>query len=574
MKGFGKEFSHKERKLNASSIKKIEYALAIHAKGDIKQAVIHYNQIIRSGIEDPRIYSALGLISLQNSEIEKAIKYNLKSIAINPKYAPGYSNLGALFCQIGNYDQAEQHIREAIKINPMVAKSFLNLGEILSKKFELNKAEEEIRKAISLEPNMIEAYYILSKILMGKEDYAEAEKVIKKVINISPKSPKSYFLLHEIFSQSGKLDSAKDSLYKTIELDSKFALAYDSLSRFPGCEKDLDLTYKLFSLNLKEIKSTQDKINILFAKSNILHRKKQYTESASFLTEANDLKLTIYNSTANQLINVSKNHLIKTLELNEGRKREVEKAKECIFIVGMPRSGSTLIETILNANQKVIGIGERPLIEISLKKILSLKKGSENYKSLDQLYLYERSKLVKSDYISTDKYLHNYIYLGYILNSFPYAKVIHCFRNPLDNILSIYKANFGEGIRFASSLKDCARVYINHIEIIKEYQKRFPSNIYSLNYDLLVTDPSIEIKKLIQWLNWEWDQSYLSPQNVNRNIKTASVVQVRSPINSNSLNGWEKYRKMLKPAIKELEKSNLMDYLNKSNGSYCKDSER
>ena len=86
-----------------------------------------------------------------------------------------------------------------------------------------------------------------------------------------------------------------------------------------------------------------------------------------------------------------------------------------------------------------------------------------------------------------------------------------------------------------------------------------------MNYDSLVTKPSLEIEKLIQWLNWEWDQSYLSPQNVNRNIKTASVVQVRSPINSNSLNGWEKYRKMLKPAIKELEKNNLMDYLNKSN---------
>ena len=252
------------------------------------------------------------------------------------------------------------------------------------------------------------------------------------------------------------------------------------------------------------------------------------------------------------------------MKLKKNKDAEVKKNQECIFLVGMPRSGSTLIETILNANTNVIGMGERPLVEISLKKILSSDKESKGNNTLDKLYLSERGKFVKPGFTSTDKYLHNYIYLGYILNSLPYAKIIHCFRNPLDNILSIYKANFGEGIRFASSLKDCARVYINHIEIIKEYQKRFPSNIYSLNYDLLVTNPTIEIKKLIEWLNWEWNQIYLSPQNVNRNIKTASVIQVRSPINSKSLNGWEKYRKMLKPAIAELESNNLMDDIYKS----------
>ena len=87
-------------------------------------------------------------------------------------------------------------------------------------------------------------------------------------------------MLHQIYSDSGKLSKAKDSLYKTIELDPKFALAYDSLSRFPNCEKDLNFVNKLSHLNLKEINSTEDKINILFAQSNILHRKKQYEESA------------------------------------------------------------------------------------------------------------------------------------------------------------------------------------------------------------------------------------------------------------------------------------------------------
>ena len=157
--------------------------------------------------------------------------------------------------------------------------------------------------------------------------------------------------------------------------------------------------------------------------------------------------------------------------------------------------------------------------------------------------------------LATDKNLYNYLYAGIIAKQIPKAKIIHCFRNPLDNILSIYREHFAKENEYSSSLVDCARVYLDQEEVMTEYKNRFRSKIYDLNYDLLVSDPNKEIKSLISWLGWEWDDSYLTPHLNPRSVSTASNIQVRSPINTNSIGGWKNYQDMLKPAIEILNKT-------------------
>ena len=152
--------------------------------------------------------------------------------------------------------------------------------------------------------------------------------------------------------------------------------------------------------------------------------------------------------------------------------------------------------------------------------------------------------------------MYNYQYVGIISNNINNAKVIHCYRHPLDNILSIYRASFAEGNEYSSSLADCAKVYIDQEDLMNQYKDQFRSKIYDLNYDLLVRNPNQEIKALIAWLDWEWNDLYLSPHLNPRSVSTASSVQVRSPINSKSLGGWKNYKEMLIPAIEILTKTN------------------
>ena len=146
----------------------------------------------------------------------------------------------------------------------------------------------------------------------------------------------------------------------------------------------------------------------------------------------------------------------------------------------------------------------------------------------------------------TDKNLFNFLYCPVIYNYFPNARIIHCIRNPLDNILSIYRTNFLNQ-SFSSSLKDITDLYLYHSKLMDEYKSRFGSMIFSYDHDMVVRNPRETIKELINWLEWEWSDKYLSPQKNNRSVFTASSAQVRKKINSNSSGYWKKYENLLKP---------------------------
>ena len=222
-----------------------------------------------------------------------------------------------------------------------------------------------------------------------------------------------------------------------------------------------------------------------------------------------------------------------------------------MFIVGMPRSGSTLVESILSMNSKVFDLGEVNILEESFLQQKNIVEKS----TLTDIYWNKISKYTENFYITTNKWLYNYQYAGIISREIKNAKIIHCFRNPLDNILSIYRANFTKHNEFSSSLRDCTKIYLDQEEIMSNYKNRFRSKIYDLNYDSLVSNSNKEIKSLISWLDWKWEDSYLSPHLNKRSVLTASSVEVRSPINVKSIGGWKNYKDMLQPSIEILNQT-------------------
>ena len=210
----------------------------------------------------------------------------------------------------------------------------------------------------------------------------------------------------------------------------------------------------------------------------------------------------------------------------------------------MPRCGSTLLESIISMNKNVCALGEINILEESYLEY----KESKKKKRIDELYIEKVNKKTQLN-ITTNKWLYNYRYAGIISDEIPNSKIIHCYRNPLDNILSLYRAHFTKGNQYSSSLVNCAKVYLDQEKIMSIYKNKFQSKIYNLNYDLLVSNPDKEIKSLISWLGWTWQDLYLSPHQNTRAIATRSSVEVRSPINSKSIGGWKNYREMLKPAL-------------------------
>ena len=176
-------------------------------------------------------------------------------------------------------------------------------------------------------------------------------------------------------------------------------------------------------------------------------------------------------------------------------------------------------------------------------------------------YIEKLKQLYPQAEIATDKNLFNYMFCPVIDKYFKNAKIIFCLRNPLDNILSIYRSNFNK-IPFSTNIEEIAELYVHHYELMKQYSKTYSDNLFVYNYDELVINPNVQIKKIIDWLGWEWSEKYLSPHKSKRSVFTASSEQVRNPIHSKSLRGWEKYRDLLEPAFQYISKNkDLKRYL-------------
>ena len=457
--------------------------------------------------------------------------------------------MATLLVEKENYIEAEKFTRQAINLQPNYIQAINNLAIILRNTSKQDEAEFWIKKSINIDNENSDTYSIFSDIKVDKRKYSEAEAMMRKSLALKD-SFKGNAKLGEILQNRGKLEESEFHIIKSLKINPSFAISYYYLSLFKNVKKNASIFEYLFNDQILEEQNIEDKINIYFARANYLHKTKKYVDSAKYLKIANDLNLK-KNKSEYKII-IEEANLIRTKSDKYKIKESYEIEDQSIFIVGMPRSGSTLIENILSVNNKVTSLGENEIFELTFKEWI---KNEEI--SLPKLYFDNLKEFSSNKKITTNKLLYNYKYAGVICSQIPSAKIIFCYRNPLDNLLSLYRANFNKGNNYSSSLEDAANLYVNHKEIMDHYKSRYPKNIYELNYDLLVSKPTNEIKKILNWLDWKWNNKYLnSHQNMNT-ISTASKIEVRSPINNNSVGQWERYKDLLSPAIRIFKEAKL-----------------
>ena len=517
MKGFKeiKKLNLKEKKNDSKLI--LDLAISYHKKGNLVKAEEEYNKFIKKGFKNSQVFSNLAIIYISTNRNERAINLLKKSIKFFPKDINAFFNLGKLYKDLNQINNAVYIFKEGLKIDPNNSNILNILGNLYSDSNFIDKANNCFLKAIRNEPN--------NKFLL----YNYGNLLIKK----------------------GDLDKASNFLIRAIEVDNNFAKAYYSFCTLPNSQKNSKIKELLFSENIIKSIPQSEMADIYFARSHISHKNKDYKNSSINLKLANDISLQNFPSNADQLI--KKAEFIKDNYPQSTIKKELRPLKH-IFIVGMPRSGSTLIESIINMNNDVEDLGEINIFEESLNDLnKNLDSNSINY--LENIYVKKIKDLTGKESITTNKNLFNFLYSRLIAEQFSNAKIIYCFRNPLDNILSLYRANFRFGIRFSSSIEDSAKIYLFHENLMKQFIDESSEQIYPAEYEKITSNPKVEIKKLISWLGFDWDESYLNPHLNQRNVSTASDTQIRTKINTNSINGWKNYRELLRPAIDLLKKT-------------------
>ncbi len=411
----------------------------------------------------------------------------------------------------------------------LISKLYINQKEYIS----AEKVLLELRKSFNKE---VILYLNFSDLYFKNKELEKGILILKEGINTFPNFIPLRFNLAIMYRNLGLLDLSIKTHIDILLKDQFNSNSYYELSTMYDFSNHNDQLKTLLSIEIGKL-SPKEKIYFCYSKANIYHFKKDYKKSAYFLQIANDEKLKIQPSDVKRKLNTGEYY--RNLKVDNLKIEKKVDSNQYLFIVGMPRCGSTLLESILSLNPEVKDLGEVTFLEESLNQTIDLSEVKNSYAE-KVMFINSKKK------IFTDKNLFNFLYCPIIYKLFPDARIIHCTRNPLDNILSIYRTNFLNQ-SFSSSLKDITDLYLYHLELMHEYKSKYGSMIYNYDHDKVVQNPRETIKNLINWLDWEWSEKYLSPQKSKRSVFTASSAQVRKKINAHSSGYWKNYEDFLKP---------------------------
>ena len=525
-------------------------ALNYQNKGELEKATRLYEILVDKKVKDYRVYLNYGILCQFQKNFKRSILMFKKSIKFHPDNQLAYFKIGFILNNTGRHKEALDYSIKSLNLKPKVWQSYILVIQIFENLNKVREAIDTANKANQIIPNNHLILANLGRLYGSLVEHKKAEEFYIKSISSNSTDPATLYGYAIQLLSIGEKDKGSKVLKKIIDISPTYTMAYFTLSRLVDTKKEPIYVNKILNFDENFFKDNINRYNLLFAKSYIYHRVKNFEKSELYLKKANVLKLIDKPNNSSKILKLSR----EIFESQEGRRYKPN--KNCseitnIFIVGLPRSGSTLVESVLGTNKKVSNLGENSIFFNSFNE-----SNPFNLDKLSDIYSSKIRNLIKNK-ISTNKTLINYIYTPYILNNIHNSRIIFTFRNPLDNILSMYRAKFtGSGNEYSSCIISSAKVLLNHWIILQKYKEIFNDEIYFLNYDKLVQKPNIEIKKLIEWLNWEWDERYLNPETNEQAFYTASIVEVRSAINSKSLGGWKNYENLLKPA-QEFFKENL-----------------
>lgn len=467
-----------------------------------------------------------------------------------------YNILGVSYFSKKKYELSIQYIKKAIKLKPSYKDAYNNLGLVLKEVKKINKAIFSFQKAITLDPDFYEAHLNLGVTLMSKNRINDAEKVFLKAIKIEPKKAEVFNNLGIIKRYQGNFSEAKNYFKLAIKSNKYFTLAYRNLSLIKTFKTgDNEIIEMMNMYNTDNLKPEERK-DLCFGLGKAFEDLKNYKKSFSFYKEGNDIKKRLINYDINnekKLLLILKNKFTNNSEITKFKFQKSSKIP--IFILGMPRSGTTLIEQIITSHSKVHGGGELNYVGqlVNDLNLVNSRVDFKKYHQFQTMYLKKISEISKVKNYVTDKNVHNFKWIGFILNSIANAKIVHVKRKSEAICWSNYKHHLnGDANGFCYDLDQICNFYKIYNELIDFWIDLFPKKIYTINYDKLVNNQYQETENLLLYLGLKFESSCIEFYKNKRIVKTASTVMVRNKVYKDSSYQWEKYDEFLKPYFRNL----------------------
>jgi len=548
----------KEVKPNKSQL---EALVGFHKTGQFQEALSAINGLIKTYDKDPFLYNIKGSCLCETGDLSASIASFEKAILINPDYAEALYNLGVAYQKLDQPDMAIETYKKAIAIQHAYPTAHHNLGIIYFQKDQMNSAIKSFEWAIAYSPNYSEAIRNLGSALQKINQFDEAKKQFEKVISLDPEYAQAYEDLGILCEIINLPNEALSYFEKALKVNPYLTNSYRNLSKLIKFKAKDPLISQMESLYSKSDLHPLHKINLCFSLAKAYEDLNNKDNFFKFLNEGNALRKKELNYDIIQSNNVHST-IINLFSSNQtviNKPKKNSKIKP-IFIVGMPRSGTTLVEQIISNHHKVYGAGElltlRKVIDPILESYLKDNKYKISKKDLSlarEQYIDSLSNLNVSEKIITDKMPVNFRLIGFILYAIPEAKIIHIKRDARAICWSNYKHYFSAGNGFSFDQDDLVKFYTLYSEMMDFWHKLFPKKIYDISYEELTKNQKNETHKLLNYCELDWDDNCLNFHKNTRGVVTASSSQVRQKMYQGSSEAWKKYESNLKPIIEGLK---------------------
>ena len=516
------------------------------------------NEVIQNFFESDKSYSDLykGIRHVKAGRLKLAEEAYKNVIKRDKNNIDALRLLGLLAFKTKDYNIAERLFIRVLELDPTFSLAWDNLAKLFRIQNKLSKSIPAFENLIKLDPDNFEALVSLGTVYIKLSKYYEGINLYEKSLKIKPENPRVYLSLGHALKTVGEREKSETAYHNAIKYFPFSGEAYWSLANL-----------KTYKFSQKEISNMELSINknmhpneliqMHFALGKAYESNNQFEKSFNHYREGNWLqrKQIKYNA---EDYKISIDEIIDFFKNNN----DIFKSKSSlnnddpIFILGLPRSGSTLIEQILSSHSLIEGTQELPnIMAISRDiKLIDQNNGypenllgidSSVFNDLGQKYIDETKWARSSKPFFIDKMPNNFVHIGLIKLILPNAKIIDARRNPMDSCFSCFKQYFAKGQHFTYDLDDIARYYKDYLRLMNFWNELFPGEIFTINYEDVINEPNQKITELLSFCNVEFEDSCLNFHKSKRPVKTASSEQVRQPMYKTGLDYWKNYRNNL-----------------------------
>ena len=541
----------------------------------------------------------LGSIYRERGDKKSALDWYFKAAAANPNYLEPLNNLGALLLEEDRIPEAIAALNQALRLHPNYAESICNMGGVHLAQEENEAALARFQRALELRSDYLEAQMGLSKTLQAMESLEDAERAAHRALQIDAQSPKAHALLASIYSETSRPVEAEAEFDRALAIDpdsnegllglGHLCVENGDIERAEGLfrkalAKNLDnVSARIHLIQANQVKAGDEnfaalleeekdapkhsdnrKLSLHFALGKCYDDTKDYDKAFEHYIKGCKLKRAKFSydadATARQFAELQE---IFSKENVDSLRGSGDTSNLPIFVLGMPRSGTTLTEQIIASHPDVFGAGELPdLLRVAHRKTdPKTTSFPDNLRYLDHPtlkawgveYIASLKERAPSAKHITDKMPANFFAVPLIHLALPNAKIIHVNRNPVDTCVSCFTRLFNRKQEHTYDLAELGRYYVDYARLMEHWRKVLPASAFlDIQYEDIVADQEAQARRLLEYCGLEWDAACLDFHKTKRQVRTASVTQVRQPIYNTSVERWRKYEKFLGPLLEQL----------------------